>query len=68
MRIIYPTAEGGVVVLTPAESIESLDDLAVQLVPTGVPYRIVQDADIPKDRSQRDLWTADFTSFDGVGG
>ncbi|WGD31648.1 hypothetical protein AncyloWKF20_07470 [Ancylobacter sp. WKF20] len=68
MRIIYPTADGGVAVLTPAEGIESLNDLAVQLVPTGVPYRIVQDGDIPADRSQRDLWTADFTSFDGVGG
>jgi hypothetical protein len=37
-------------------------------VPTGKPYKIVDVADIPADRGQRDAWTvneADLT--DGVG-
>jgi hypothetical protein len=51
-RIIYPTPEGGVAVIIPAESIE----LALKDVPKGVHYEIVNTDDIPADRTFRGAW------------
>jgi hypothetical protein len=51
-RIIYPTPDGGVAVIIPAESIE----LALKDVPEGVAYEIVDEADIPTDRYFRNAW------------
>jgi hypothetical protein len=51
-RIIYPTPEGGVAVIIPAESVE----LALKDVPEGVAYEIVDAADIPSDRFFRGAW------------
>jgi hypothetical protein len=51
-RIIYPTPEGGVAVIIPAESVE----LALKDVPEGVPYEIVSADDIPTDRTFRGAW------------
>lgn len=72
-RIIYPTSTGGVCILichredgTPLTDLP-ITEVARKDVPAGVPYRFVLDTDIPSDRSQRELWTADFTSPDGYG-
>ena len=51
-RIIYPTPEGGVAVIIPAESVE----LALKDVPEGIPYEIVEDSAIPTDRYFRNAW------------
>ena len=51
-RIIYPTDNGGVAVIIPAISIE----LAMKDVPAGKPYKIVDVADIPTDRTFRNAW------------
>jgi hypothetical protein len=51
-RIIYQTPEGGVAVIIPTESVE----LALKDVPEGVPYEIVDEADIPSDRTFRNAW------------
>ena len=51
-RIIYPTDNGGVAVIIPAVSIE----LAMKDVPAGKPYKIVDVADIPTDRTFRNAW------------
>ena len=51
-RIIYPTDDGGVAVIIPTESVET----ALKDVPEGKPYRIVDVADIPSDRTFRDAW------------
>ena len=51
-RIIYPTPEGGVAVIIPAESVE----LALKDVPEGVPYEIVAADKIPSDRFFRNAW------------
>jgi hypothetical protein len=51
-RIIYQTPEGGVAVIIPTESVE----LALKDVPEGVPYEIVDEADIPADRFFRGAW------------
>jgi hypothetical protein len=60
--IIYPNDNGGVVILTPApECGLSLQEIAAKDVPAGKPWKIVDAADIPADRTFRDAWTADFT-------
>jgi hypothetical protein len=50
-RIIYPTADG-VAVIIPADSVEA----ALKDVPAGVPYEIVDAAEIPTDRTFRGAW------------
>lgn len=64
-RIIYPNGDG-VSVLIPSGDLP-IGEVARKDVPIGVPFRIVATADIPSDRSQRDLWTADFSTPDGHG-
>ena len=57
MRIIYPTDEGGVAVIIPAaECGLSIEEIAAKDVPAGKPYKIVDVADIPEDRTFRDAW------------
>jgi hypothetical protein len=51
-RIIYPTDDGGVAVIIPTESVEA----AMKDVPVGKPYKIVDAADIPEDRTFRNAW------------
>ena len=52
-RIIYKTADGGVAVIIPAESVEA----AMKDIPEGAEYAIVDAADIPEDRTFRGAWT-----------
>jgi hypothetical protein len=51
-RIIYPTNDGGVAVIIPAESIET----AMKDIPEGKPYKIVDTSEIPEDRTFRNAW------------
>ena len=71
MQILYPTQDGGIAVIHPtAEALASmtLHEIARKDVPTGRPYKIVQDEDIPSDRTFRDAWTVDEAILtDGVG-
>jgi hypothetical protein len=56
-RIIYPTDSGGVVVIIPApECGLTIEEIAARSVPAGKPYKIVDVADIPSDRTFRDAW------------
>jgi hypothetical protein len=66
-RIIYPAGDG-IAVLIPAETSGlSIVEIARKDVPAGIPYRIVDETDIPADRSERELWTANFSWPDGYG-
>lgn len=59
-RIIYPSDDGGVVVIIPTpEYLEThtIEELAAKDVPAGKPYQIVDVADIPTDRTFRNAWT-----------
>jgi hypothetical protein len=56
-RIIYPTDDGGVAVIIPAESVEA----AMKDIPAGKPYKIIDATDVPADREFRNAWTADFS-------
>jgi len=56
-RIIYPTDEGGVAVIVPApECGLTIEEIAAKDVPQGKPYKIVDAADIPTDRTFRGAW------------
>ena len=55
-RVIYPNDEGGVSIIVPSRSCQSIDRM-VQIVPSGKPYRVVSVSDIPSDRTYRDAWT-----------
>lgn len=58
-RIIYQTDDGGVAVIIPAPeymAYHTIEELAAKDVPTGKPFKIVDVADIPTDRTFRDAW------------
>jgi hypothetical protein len=55
-RIIYPTDNGGVAVVIPADCGLTIDEIAAKDVPEGKPYKIVDVSDIPTDRTFRDAW------------
>ena len=61
-RIIYPTADGGVAVIVPTEECGlTIEAIAAKDVPQGVPFKIVDVADIPSDRTFRGAWKHDLT-------
>ena len=56
-RIIFPNDEGGVAVIIPAaECGLTIEEIAAKDVPAGKPYKIVDVADIPSDRTFRNAW------------
>ena len=71
-RIIYNQDNGVVAVIIPtpeALAQHSIQAIAIKDVPAGKPFKIVDAADIPTDRSQRDAWTVDEAELtDGIGG
>jgi hypothetical protein len=62
--IVYKLGDG-VAVINPAEGV-LVNDL-IGLVPTGVPYLIMNISSLPPTREDRDAWTADFSNPDGFG-
>ncbi len=56
-RVIYPTPDGGVAILVPIPDCGlTLDEIIAKDVPPGVPYKIIDAADIPTDRTFRNAW------------
>jgi len=56
-RVIYPTPDGGVAILVPILDCGlTLDEIIAKDVPPGVPYKIIDAADIPTDRTFRNAW------------
>ena len=53
-RIIYPTDDNGVAVIVPAPGVSQ--ENVLKAVPAGKPYKIVDVADVPADRTFRDAW------------
>ncbi len=57
LRIIYPTTEGGVAIIIPAPDCGlTAEQIAAKDVLAGVPFRIIDAADIPSDRTFRKAW------------
>jgi hypothetical protein len=54
-RIIYPT-DDGVAIIVPADCGLTIEQIADKDVPAGKPYKIVDVADIPTDRTFRNAW------------
>ena len=71
MKIIYKNSNGGVSIVIPSpEALKhmTIDEIALKDVPTGLPFAIVEDSEVPTDRTFRDAWTVDeATLTDGVG-
>jgi hypothetical protein len=55
-RIIYPTDDNGVAIIIPADCGLSIEEIAAKDVPKGKPYKIIDVADIPSDRTFRNAW------------
>ena len=58
-RTIYQNDEGGVAVIIPSDCGLTIEQIAAKDVPTGVPYEIVDVADVPTDRTFRNAWVMD---------
>ena len=71
-RIIYLQDNGVVAVIIPTqEALEQhgIQAIAIKDVPSGRKFKLVDAADIPSDRSERDAWTVDEADLtDGIGG
>jgi hypothetical protein len=58
-RIIYQNDDGGVSILVPSPEYlaeHTIEELAAKDVPEGKPFKIVDVADIPTDRTFRNAW------------
>ena len=55
MKIIYKTTTG-VAIIHPTGEL-TIEEVAKKDVPAGVPYRIVNDDEVPSDRTFRNAWT-----------
>lgn len=71
MKIIFKNESGMVSVFHPDQKILDtllLDEIAKIVVPAGVAYAIVEDSEIPTDRTFRDAWEIDSALLvDGIG-
>jgi hypothetical protein len=57
-RIVYPNDDGGVAIVVPSPDCPlTIDEIAAQVVPPGKPFKIIDTANVPSDRSDRDTWT-----------
>ena len=68
MKIIYQTEEGLAVVVPTGEL--DINEVARKDVPAGVDYWIVEDNEVPSDRTFRDAWelnVSDLGTPDGQG-
>ena len=58
-RIIYPTDEGGVAVIVPSAEYllnHTIEELAAKDVPAGKTYHIIDESDVPSNRTFRNAW------------
>ena len=76
MKILYQLDDGTVAIVVPVLTeinpdtgvAYTIQEIAEKDVPTGKKYKIVEDADIPTDRSFRNAWVVDESDLtDGVG-
>ena len=66
MKIIYENADGGVSIVTPVPGISDLNALARSVVPSGTAYQIIDDHEVPTDRTFRDAWVHNKAGWVGV--
>lgn len=68
-RIIYQNDDGGVAIIIPAPDCGlTIEQIALKDVPFGKPFKIVDVADMPADRTERAAWSVDLADLtDGIG-
>jgi hypothetical protein len=64
MKILYPIIEDGVnvgvAIMSPSNKCGlTVEQVAQKDIATGVPYKIVEDSEVPIDRTFRDAWEID---------
>ena len=76
MRILFKQDDGTVAIIIPVlteinpdtDKPYTIEEIAAKDVPTGYKYKIVEDSEVPTDRSFRDAWTVDDNDLtDGTG-
>lgn len=56
--IVYKNNDGSISIVVPAPDTGlTIQQIAAKDVPHGIPYEIVNAADIPEDRTFRNAWT-----------
>jgi hypothetical protein len=67
--ILYNEIDGNLAIIgISPQSTRSVNEIAELSVPTGLPYRIIDAADVPTDKTHRNSWTVDVADLtDGVG-
>ena len=73
MKIVFKNKDNSIGIITPTQEalkFASLEAIAEKDVPYQLPYWIVEDNDIPTDRTDRNRWTLDESigDPDGFGG
>lgn len=70
-KIIYKDNDNNLVIITPTQkglSKMTIDEIARKDVPTGLPYKIIEDTELPIEKEFRNAWTINDTELtDGVG-
>ena len=75
-KIVYRQDDGVLAIVIPnlkeinpaTGVVFTIDEIAKKDVPTGKKYKIIDDSDVPTDRSFRDAWTVSESDLtDGVG-
>ena len=71
MKIIYKNSDESIAIIHPtSEALKfmSIEEIALKDVPTGLAFAIVNDSEIPADRTFHDAWAIeDSLLTDGVG-
>jgi len=72
MKIVYKNTDSSIAILTATTcclETHTLEEIAFKDVPNGLPFWIVEDDEIPADRSFRDAWEIpdDWGEPDGYG-
>jgi hypothetical protein len=55
-RIIYPTEDGVAIIVPALECGLTIEEIAAKDVPNGKPFKIIDTADVPTDRTFRNAW------------
>lgn len=64
--VIYPIPNNQINIVYSVGTLP-IEEIAKKDVPKDVPYLIIDDSELPADRTYRAAWDADFSKPDGVG-
>lgn len=67
MKIIYPNGNGGVALAAVNPKYTDLVAAGKKFVPKGLPFKVVNESELPEDDTFFDAWEYDFSNNDGVG-